>query len=278
MNRKLELSCEVFPPKGEDFNEKTNKIINELNTLKPLGLDLVSVTYGAGGSNRDNTLKLVEVLHKENFNIMPHFTCVCSSKKYIEDYIEEIKRLGIKNILALRGDEPADIDVCYTDFKYAYELVDYLNKNTDFNIAVAGYPEKHPRAKTLKEDILNLKKKVDMGAKAIYTQLFFDNENFYRFEDACRKFDIYAPIIAGIMPVTNFKQLKKMTDMCHAIIPSRLYKNLEKYQNNANAIKEMGIEYASKQCYELINRGVEGLHFYTLNKAESTKRILENIL
>lgn len=274
---KIELSCEVFPPKGEDFLEKTTKLKSELKTLKKQGIGLVSITYGAGGSNRDNSLYLVKELQKEGFLVMPHFTCICSSTEYIKNYIEEIKKLGIKNILALRGDEPQDIDVCHLDFKFAYELVKFLKENTNFNISVAGYPEKHPRAKTFEDDILNLRKKVEMGANKIYTQLFFDNNYFYKFKEMCEKYNVNAPIISGILPITNFKQLNKMTQMCHTEIPIKLYEKLEKYQDDTNAIKEIGIEYATNQCLDLIKNGVHGLHFYILNKAESASKILDNI-
>jgi len=278
MNKKIELSCEVFPPKGEDYNNKINILLNEVKELYSHNLALISVTYGAGGSNRDNSLKLVKTLNDLKYNVMPHFTCVCSSKEFIEDYLKKIESLGIKNILALRGDEPSEIDVCYRDFTGANDLVKYIRNKTSFNIAVAGYPEKHPKANTLDEDVQYLKQKIDSGATKIYTQLFFDNQDFYNFREHCEKYKINVPIIAGIMPIISYSGLEKMTQMCASKIPNQLREKLEKYKEDSKAITEIGIEYASEQCLDLIKNEIDGFHFYALNKSYSTVKILNNIM
>ncbi len=273
----LRISYEVYPPKYEDFEKKVESLIKELDELKKFNPLVVSVTYGAGGSNRENSLEIVKKILELGIDVMPHFTCVCSSKDYIEKYLKEIEALNIKHILALRGDKPQNIDVCYRDFKCAWELVDFIHQRTALDIAVAGYPEKHPRAKTLFDDIDNLKKKIDMGAKSIYTQLFFDNTNFYKFKQLCADADIDVPIIAGILPIISFSQLGKMAQLCDIQLPKTLIEQFEKFKDNKEDTIKAGIEFATMQCAELVNSGASGLHFYTLNKAHSTKEILENI-
>lgn len=279
-DNKLKISYEVFPPKNDTEGNKTENLILELKKLIKYNPDLISVTYGAGGSNREKSIDVVKKLLNEfkTTIIMPHFTCVCSSKDYIEAYLNEIKKLGITNILALRGDEPQDINVCYKDFSYAWELIKFIKEKSELNIAVAGYPEGHPRAKSLIDDIKNLKKKVDMGGDIIFTQLFFDNNSFFNFFELCRKNKINVPIIPGILPVTSYSQLERMIKMCHASVPKELADKLEKYKNNDNDIRKTGIDWAIKQCRELIDFKIPGLHFYTLNKADAISEILENTI
>lgn len=275
----LKISYEIFPPKNDTSSSKTKQLLEELNKLKQFKPSLISVTYGAGGSNREKSLDIVKLLLK-NFEtiIMPHFTCICSSKDYINNYLKEIQSLNITNILALRGDEPQDINVCYKDFTYAWQLVDFIHNQSDLNIAVAGYPEGHPRAKNLACDIENLKKKIDMGGNIIFTQLFFDNDFYYKFCELCAKENINVPIIPGVLPITNFSQLERMTSMCGATLPKGLIEHFEKYKDSEEDIQKAGIEYATNQCRKLIEFGVGGLHFYTLNKSHSTSEVLKNIL
>lgn len=276
--KKPVISFEVFPPKDDINNEKANQLIGELKSLNKYNPKIISVTYGAGGSNQDTSLNLVKLIKNEtNYNVMPHFTCVNAGKSSVESYLSEIQDLGIENILALRGDKPIGCSITYTDFKYANELVKFIKSKVNLSIAVAGYPEGHIEAKDLKTDIKNLKRKINAGGEVIYTQLFFDNDYFFKYVDLVREEGIHTPIIPGILPITKYNQLDKMIAMCHATVPKDFLDKLEKYKSEENAVKEIGIEYATKQVKELINYGVDGVHFYILNKAATSSRILDNI-
>ena len=273
-NDKLVFSFEVFPPK----NANTESLFVELAKMNEQKPALISVTYGAGGSNRNLSLEIVKELKNHlKQPVMPHFTCVCSSRKYIEKYIQEIEELGITNILALRGDEPQDIDVCYRDFKSALDLIEYLKKHSELEFAVAAYPEKHPKAKTFDDDINVLYKKQNLGAKVAYTQVFFDNECFYKFYDLCHKKGIKIPIIPGVMPITSFNQLKRIVELSGTKIDSKVLAYFEKYKDSKEDTIKAGIEFATLQCEKLIDFGAKGMHFYTLNKAQSSVEVIKNI-
>lgn len=268
------ISFEVFPPKGG--SEEYPALVKELELLKRYNPALVSLTWGAGGNN-NNSFELIKIIN-EKFNLMPHFTCVCNSFENVANHIRDIESLNINNILALRGDEPQDIKVCHTDFRYANELVRFIKSKSALSVAVAGYPEGHIEASTLDDDIKNLKKKVDEGAEAVYTQLFFDNEKFYSYIERVRNAGINLPIIAGIMPILSLKQVLRMTTMAKISVPPALMSKLEKYQNSPSDMKKFGVDFASEQCSDLISNGVEGLHFFTLNRAASTTKILDNVM
>lgn len=272
------FSFEVFPPKGENLDKKMKNLFCELSALVEKKPALISVTYGAGGSNKDTSLEIVKELKTHlKQPVMPHFTCVCLSKNYIENYIQEIEDIGILNILALRGDEPQDIDVCYRDFKSALELIEYLKNHSELEFAVAAYPEKHPKAKTLEDDIDVLKKKQDLGAKVAYTQLFFKNENFYKFFDLCSKKGIKLPIIPGVLPVASFSQLSRIVELSGTQIEPKTLEFFEKYKDSKEDTIKAGIEFASIQCEKLLDFGAKGIHFYTLNKARCSCEIIDNI-
>lgn len=272
------FSFEVFPPKGDNLDKKIENLFSELNKLSKLKPALISVTYGAGGSNRDTSLEIVKELKTHlKQPVMPHFTCVCSSREYIKKYIEEIEELGILNILALRGDEPQDIDVCYRDFKSALELIEYLKNYSELEFAVAAYPEKHPKAITFDDDLNVLRKKQDLGAKVAYTQLFFKNDNYYKFHDECTKKGINIPIIPGILPVASFSQLDRIVELSGVQIDKKTYEYFEKYKDSKEDIIKAGIEIASCQCQKLLEFGAKGVHFYTLNKALSSTEVIKNI-
>lgn len=272
------FSFEVFPPKGEELVHKMENLFLELAKMNKQKPALISVTYGAGGSNRNTSLKIVKELKNHlKQPVMPHFTCVCSSREYIEKYIKEIEELNITNILALRGDEPKDIEVCYRDFKSALELVEYLCRHSELDFAVAAYPEKHPKAKSLEDDIEVLRKKQDFGAKCAYTQVFFDNDRYYNFAELCRKKGVTIPLIPGIMPVISFKQLERIIELSGTKIERRVFEYFEKYKDSKEDTIKAGIEFASKQSQELLKFGALGLHFYTLNKAQSSCEVIENI-
>ncbi len=272
------FSFEVFPPKGDNLDKKIENLFSELNKLSKLKPALISVTYGAGGSNRDTSLEIVKELKTHlKQPVMPHFTCVCSSREYIKKYIEEIEELGILNILALRGDEPQNIDVCYRDFKSALELIEYLKNYSELEFAVAAYPEKHPKAITFDDDLNVLRKKQDLGAKVAYTQLFFKNDNYYKFHDEYTKKGINIPVIPGILPVASFSQLDRIVELSGVQIDKKTYEYFEKYKDSKEDTIKAGIEIASCQCQKLLEFGARGVHFYTLNKALSSTEVIKNI-
>lgn len=265
------ISFEIFPPKSGDISE----LFEELRILKKYNPVLVSLTYGAsGGLNRFSYEDLRSIRDLE-FNLMPHFTCVSMLKDEIEKHIVSVENLGIENILALRGDIPDYINPQELDFTHANELVEFIQAKTTLSIGVAGYPEGHIESKNLKEDIKYLKKKVEAGASAIFTQLFFDNDKFYRYIETVRNAGINCPVIAGIMPVRSLKQIEKMTSMARVSVPKKFVQKLEKFPNDT---KQIGTEFAIEQCQNLIENGVTSLHFFTLNHSDQTSEILDNII
>lgn len=277
-NNKPIISYEVFPPKDDMNGEKTEKLFEELKKLAIYMPSLISVTYGAGGSNRNESVEIIRRI-KNEFNItpMPHFTCVSTDEKNINDYLKTIAALEVENILALRGDIPLNGEICH-DFEHADDLISYIKSHSNLSVAAAGYPEGHKESETLNEDIFYLKQKVIKGADVIYTQMFFNNDHYFSFVERCLNNGITVPIIPGILPVTSFKQLQKMSQMCKVDIPEKFAENLEKFQDDKDYVKKCGIEFASLQCSELIKNGVNGLHFYTLNKSYAVGEILSNLL
>ena len=272
--KRFSLSYEFFPPKDQKGKEQLFTTLEELITYKPT---FVSVTYGAGGSTRDRTIETVKEL-KERFNltVMPHLTCVAHDKEEIADILDTYRSIGIENVLALRGDRPKDNPkegFC----KYAVDLVRFIKERykDKFCIGVACYPEGHQEAKSLEEDIEHLKEKIEAGASFAITQMFFRNEDFFRFKELLEKKGIRVPILVGIMPITNYKQIKKFADLCGATIPLELARKLSEVQDKPEEVYKIGIEYAIRQCEELLDHGVDGFHFYTLNKPKATKEIIE---
>ena len=266
---KTVISFEVFPPKSEP-----EKLLKETAILANHSPAFISLTYGAGG-NENKSFNLLKNIKDVGINVMPHFTCITSTKQNIEKDIKKLSQLGVENILALRGDIPQDKSLMKHDFHYANELVSFIKEKTNLSVGVAGYPEGHIESPDLKTDIDNLKRKVDAGADAIFTQLFFENGFFFDYVNRVRDAGITIPVIAGIMPVISKKQVHKMTSMANISVPKKLKEALEKYQGNA--LLDFGIEFASEQCRQLIKENVKGLHFYTLNKSYSTDKILNNI-
>ena len=272
------ISYEVFPPKDDTDGEKLEALFKELNKLLCYNPSLISVTYGAGGSNRNESVEIIRRIKEElKVTPMPHFTCVSTSTKNISEYLKTIESFDVKNILALRGDIPKDGSVC-NDFKHADELVSYIKDNTNLSVAIAGYPEGHKECKSFEQDLIYLKQKADKGADVIFSQMFFNNDHYFSFVEKCEKIGINLPVIPGILPVSSYKQLFKMADMCKVEIPSKLKETLEKHQDDSDYTKKYGIEYASSQCEELLQNKVRGLHFYTLNKSYAVGQILKNIL
>ncbi len=267
------ISFEIFPPKG---NNDIQTLYNTIDALAPLRPDFISVTYGAGGSNQQNTLELATVL-RNKYRIRPvaHLTCVGATREAIDKILCDLKKAGIRHILALRGDLQEGITL--GEFQYASDLVAYIKQDRFFTVVGACYPEKHLEAYSLESDLNHLKYKVDCGTSRLVSQLFFDNEVFYTWRERVRQKGIDVPIIAGIMPITSAKQLERMVTMCGATIPTQVQRFVKAYAHNAQALKEAGIAYATTQIVDLLANGVDGVHIYTMNQADVTKKIMENI-
>lgn len=275
------ISFEFFPPKTEEGDRTLlEKTIPALLQLKP---DYCSVTYGAGGSTRDKTLMIVDRIQREHkLTAMAHLTCVNSTVAQLRDVLTQAKNLGIKNILALRGDPEGGANGVFSKieggFEFSYELVQFIKELDGFCIGVAGFPEGHIACKEGREvDWDHLKHKVDSGADFVLTQLFFNNDDFFRFRDYLTKKGVKVPICPGIIPILSANQIKRFTKLCGADLPQSLVNDLDRYADNDEACTEFGIDFAARQCAELLKCGVPGLHFYTLNKANSVSRVLKNL-
>ncbi|HTL56626.1 MAG TPA: methylenetetrahydrofolate reductase [NAD(P)H] [Candidatus Limnocylindrales bacterium] len=274
------ISFEFFPPKTDEGDRNLlEKTIPALLATKP---DYCSVTYGAGGSTRDKTLMIVERIQREQgLTAVAHLTCVCATREEIRELLRQIRALGVQNVLALRGDPPGGrpFQVTPGGFEYSNELVSFIREQGDFCIGVAGFPEGHIACKAGKHTDWNyLKKKIEAGADFVLTQLFFDNWDFYQFRDyMTQKLGIKVPLVPGIIPILSSSQIKRFTAMCGARVPAELAAKLDELGNNDEAVTEFGIEYATRQCKDLLANGAPGIHFYTLNKARSTVRILQNL-
>ncbi|MBR1863574.1 MAG: methylenetetrahydrofolate reductase [Ruminococcus sp.] len=269
-NNRPTLSFEVFPPKSDTPIESIYKTIDGLAPLEP---DFISVTYGAGGSGNNATIGICAMI-KEKYGIEPvaHLACINLTRDKVVSELEEMKKAGIENVLALRGDINPSIPP-KEDFRYASELVRLIKKNGDINILGACYPEGHPEAPNIVEDIRHLKEKVDAGCSQLVTQLFFDNEDFYSFREKTAIAGINVPIEAGIMPVTNKKQIERMVTLCHAKLPKKFVTIMEKYEHDPVAMRDAGIAYAVSQIVDLIANDVDGIHLYTMNNPYIAEKI-----
>ena len=274
----LTLSVEFFPPKTEKGEEN---LFSEIEIIKRLKPGFCSVTYGAGGSTREKTVGLVEAIHRNcGLEVMCHLTVVGQSKSDARAVLDRLKEKRIENVLALGGDPPqgmADWRPHPDGFHHAIELVREAVARNCFSIAVAGFPECHPRATSRESDLRFLKEKVDAGADAVITQLFFDNDDYFRFVDDLRRLGVTVPIVPGVLPVLSAPQVRRFTALCCSKIPSKLERELVKVESDDEAAVEMGVDYASRQCEELIKFGVAGLHFYSLNKSYSVQAICKNL-
>ncbi len=271
------ISFEVFPPKGGV--QDTEKLFQNLRVLAKYKPGLISVTYGAGGASRDFSLDVVSRIKNELDIIpMPHFTCVGNDCAFIEDYLCRIEQMGIENILALRGDLPKDGCGFCSDFKYASDLIKFIREKTSLSIAAAAYPEGHMECACRDIDIENLRRKVDEGVSVLFTQLFFDNDFYYSFLDRLEKAQIDIPVVPGILPVSDYGQLKKMTAMCGSKVPKKLEEYFATFADDRDGIIKAGTDYAVRQVRGLIDAGVPGLHFYTLNKSQQVSALLDSVL
>ena len=271
--KKPSFSFEIFPPKGTVDLSGIYATIDGLASLAP---DLISVTYGAGGTSRENTADIASAIqNKYDIPALAHLTCVGTSKEKMNEILSTLKNKGIKNILAMRGD--LGENAVLGDFKYASELIAYIKANYDFKVFGACYPEKHIEAYSMAEDLRHLKHKVECGTDELISQLFFDNNVFYSFMDKVRGIGIDVPVVAGIMPITSAKQIERMVSMCGASLPKEVQQFVKAYGHNSLALKEAGIAYATNQIIDLLANGVDGIHLYTMNQPEVAKRIVENI-
>src|SRR5262245_56660517 len=274
------VSFEFFPPKTDEGDRNLlDKTLPALLATKP---DYCSVTYGAGGSTRDKTLMIVDRIQREHrLTALAHLTCVNHTREEVGELLRKIEAIGCKNILALRGDPPAGGDFQPTPggFEFSSQLGRFIHEHGAFDIGVAGFPEGHIACKEGKfADWQHLKEKVEAGADFVLTQLFFDNADFFGFRDhVTGKLGVNVPIVPGVIAIVSATQIKKFTQLCGARIPAALGAKLDELGNDDNAAIEFGIEYATKQCEGLLRAGVPGLHFYTLNKAHSTVRVLKNL-
>ena len=274
-NKKRSLSFEIFPPKKDAELKNIDETLSILCELKP---DFISVTFGAGGSSNCNrTIELAKKI-KYEYHVEPvvHLTCLCYDKAEIDEFSRVLMQEGMQNILALRGDRNPNVPE-KDEFKHASDLIAYLKEKGDFCIAGACYPECHPESENRVSEMRNLKKKVDAGAEVLLSQLFFDNDRFFRFEEDCRIAGIDVPVIPGIMPVINTAQIQRMVTMCGASFPERFQKIIDKYADNKEALFDAGMSYALSQIIDLLTSDIDGIHLYTMNNPVVAGKICEGI-
>jgi methylenetetrahydrofolate reductase (NADH) len=274
-NDRPTFSFEFFPPKTE---EGERNLWEAIAALKPLSPDYVSVTYGAGGSTRDKTIGIVERIRREyGLEAMAHFTCVGATVEQLRQTLDHMRSLGLENVLALRGDPPQGQDEWTKTeggLEYSRELVELIAADYPFAIGAACFPETHIHATSAGDDLRHLKDKVDAGVDFLITQLFFDNAAYHDFVERARAIGIDVPIIPGIMPITNAKQIARITQLCGSVIPAGLRAELDLRADQPDAAEAFGIAYATLQCAELLAAGAPGIHFYTMNRSPATRAIL----
>ena len=270
-NNKRRYSCEFFPPRTDKGRESWRAALVELIKLKPA---YFSCTYGAGGTTQTGTAETLKEILAAGFPAAAHITCIGSTRNKIGNLLTEYKEMGVDRLVALRGDLPEGM----TDpgeFHYADELISFIRNETGnaFNIEVAAYPEKHPEAASMQQDLANFKKKAEAGADSAITQYFFNPDAYFRFVDSCRDLGIDIPVVPGIMPLTNYKQIVRFSEACGAEIPRWILTRLEGYGDDLESIRAFGLDVVTTMCERLLQQGAPGLHFYTLNRAEPTATI-----
>lgn len=278
LNHKTHLSLEVFPPKKDEEFDNVYQLLKEFSRLNP---DFISCTYGAGGSRAGKTIEITSFIQKElQIDAIAHITCVGFTKEDLDNNCAALKDAGVSHVLALRGDRPqsmTDEQFNQREFYYATDLVHYLKKHTDLCISGACYPEKHFESPSLEEDLRHLKEKVDAGVSSLISQMFFDNDYFYRFLDKARALDINVPIHAGIMPITTAKQLGTTVSLSGSSVPKELADIIATYGENKEDMRKAGIDYAVRQIRDLKEHGVDGIHIYSMNKIKTTAEICSMI-
>ena len=269
------VSFEFFPPRTEEGDIKLNKTIKTLSEFNP---EFFSVTFGAGGSTKAKTLETVLSIKSSNNNGVPHLSCISASKEEIRTLLNEYKTHDIKHLVALRGDNPSGA-ISHGDFKYANELISFIREETGeyFYIDAGAYPEFHPEADSATDDFNNFKRKIEAGANSAITQFFFNVDAYFRFIEECQKKSISVPIVPGIMPIYNIKQLSRFSSNCGAEIPRWLRLKLESYGDDIVSLRAFGVDVISELCETLIQYGVPSIHFYTLNESGIITKIINNI-
>ena len=269
------ISFEFFPPQTPEGVSKLTTARQRLAAFKP---EFFSVTFGAGGSTQDRTLDTIRQIHTEGHSAAPHLSCVGSTRENIRLLLNTYKDMGIKRIVALRGDLPSGMG-SIGEFQYANELVSFIRAQTGdhFHIEVAAYPEFHPQAKSARDDMLNYKRKINAGANSAITQYFYNADAYFRFVDETRKLGVEAPIVPGIMPIVRYSQLARFSEMCGAEIPRWMRKTMEGYGDDVESVQNFGLDVVTKLCEKLIAGGVPALHFYTLNQAKASIDILQRL-
>jgi len=272
---KRRFSFEFFPPKTDVGAEKLQIVRDELAKRKP---DFFSVTYGAGGSTQERTINTVLKFQDQGISTAPHISCVGSTKENIAALLDHYKKHGVTRIVALRGDLPSGMGST-GELRYANDLVEFIRTHSGdhFNIEIAAYPEMHPQAPSVEADLLNFKKKVDAGANSAITQYFYNANAYFYFVDRIEAMGINIPVVPGIMPITNYSNLVRFSDMCGAEIPRWIKKQLEAYGDDVSSIKKFGEDVVTSMCDELLSAGVPGLHFYSMNQAEPNLKIWDNL-
>lgn len=272
------FSFEFFLPKAPEDMGRFKETVRELKALSP---DFVTITYGAGGSGREQTIETAGMIKAElGVETASHLTCVAHTKAEILAVLARLKSLNIQNVVALRGDAPKDgsaLPVSQRELPYAADLVRFIKAQGGFAMAVAGYPEKHPEAASPEADLARLKEKADAGGDWVITQLFFDTKDYFDFVRRARAAGVTKPIVPGIMPVTGFQQTKRFTEMCGAKLPAELTAALAPVADDKEAVVRVGVDWATRQCRELLAGGAPGIHFYTLNRSHSTEKVLQNL-
>lgn len=278
LKEKRTISCEFFPPREADGIPNVLRVIDRVKAYQP---DFASVTYGAGGSTRAFTEEITMYIKREtDLEVMAHLTCVAQTREEIQSVLERLDQNGIENIIALRGDPPqgqTDFVPVAGGFEHATSLIKHIRQNFQFGVAGACYPEGHVESRDLSQDIEYAKRKVDQGVDFLVTQLFYDNDHFYAFLDRAAKAGINVPVLPGVLPILSTAQIRRFTGLCGATIPPELDRQLDQYADDDNAVRELGIEYATKQVRELWDSGVPGVHFYVLNRSYSVSKILDNL-
>lgn len=272
---KPSLSMEVFPPKTSDKFESVKTATEEIAKLSP---SFMSVTYGAGGGTSDYTVSIAQNI-QDNFSVptLAHLSCISSTKERVASQLSQLKEKGIENILALRGDIPDGMDMQHLDYHYASELIREIKASGDFCIGGACYPEGHPESADCFEDLKHLKEKQDCGCDFFTTQMFFDNDILYNFLYRAREAGITVPIVAGIMPITNPKSIKRICAINHSLLPQRFVRIVDKYGSDSEKMKQASIAYATEQIIDLFANGVNAVHIYTMNKPDIAAAIKQNI-
>ncbi len=269
------FSFEFFPPQTPEGVVKLAATRQQLAALKP---EFFSVTFGAGGSTQDRTLETIRQIKADGYSAAPHLSCIGSTRDNLRVMLNTYKDMGIKRIVALRGDLPSGMG-SIGEFQYANELVSFIRAQTGeyFHIEVAAYPEFHPQAKSPRDDLLNFKRKVQAGANAAITQYFYNADGYFRFVDECRKLGLTLPVVPGIMPIMKFSQLARFSDACGAEIPRWMRKTLESYGDDNVSVQAFGLDVVTQLCEQLLAGGAPGLHFYTLNQAGPSLEIWKRL-